>query len=201
MAGIVIDIDGVVADTEPWLVKCIEESSGKRLIFDNPRRYEFSIDVPYDVVIGYTEDAIIDYKHVTNPCNYPSTYIALIMLVQYHGVVNFLTARSKKTEPATRWWLDYHFPNISYELHSIGETSKSAWMMENGFDSIVDDRFKTANECRFESGHTFLVNQPWNEGRKEDRHVVRVDNLCEAIRKYIKTKKKSLTATKSCVIV
>ena len=188
MGGIVIDIDGVVADSEPHLVNHIEASSGKKLTFDNPRKFQFNIDIPLEDLMRYINEAIVKYKHVIPPLSYATTYVALIRLEKQDGIVNFLSARSGgAVEAATRFWLDKSFPNINYALYNIGDmTSKYEWMKINGFDAIVEDRFKTANECDFENGLTFLVNQPWNLCRREADHVNRVKNLYQAVDKYIK---------------
>lgn len=191
MSGIVIDIDGVVADSEKWLVKHIEESSGKKLQFENPRRFQFNIDIPTEDLVRYIEEAIVKYKHVIKPLSHASTYVALIMLEKRFGTVNFLSARTNgDVESATRFWLDDNFPNLRYALNNIGGmSSKFEWMKANKFDAIVEDRFKTANECDFDNGLTFLVNQPWNLCRREWDHVQRVKNLNEAITKYFKWSK------------
>lgn len=192
MSGIVIDIDGVVADSEKWLVRHIEESTGKKLTFTNPQSFQFNIDIPAKYLIELINDAIVKYKFVIAPINYTSTYVALTILKNRDGVVNFLSARGNgEVEVATRWWIEHHFPTLRYNLNNVGEhINKAEWMKFNGFDAIVDDRFKTCNLCDFDNGLTFLVNQPWNVGRREWDHVNRVSNLYEAVQKYCEWIKK-----------
>lgn len=188
MSGIVIDIDGVVADSEDFLIKQIELMSGKPVTFLSPRTFQFQVDVPDDDLLRYIDEAIIKFRHVIQPMDYATTYVALVMLERRDGVVNFLSSRSNgPVEEATRFWLDKHFPKLNYNLNNIGDnSSKFEWMKANGFDAIVDDRFKTCNQCDFDNGLTFLVNQEWNVCRREWDHVQRVKNLYEAVTKYIK---------------
>jgi len=202
VSGIVIDIDGVVADSEKYLVKHIEKSSGKKLTFTNPRTFQFSADIPTEDLVRYIEEAIILYKEVIKPCDPASTYIALLILEKKFGVVNFLSARSSKTEEATRWWLDKNFPKLNYNLMNLGEDKRKVdWMRETGFDTIVEDRFKTANECDFDNGYTFLINQPWNAGRREWGHVNRVNNLYQAVEKYLRWLRYDLTREINSIIL
>lgn len=193
MDMMVIDIDGVVADTEDLLVKHIEESSGKKLEFANPRTFQFIVDAPVEDVLRYIDETIIQYKHVIEPHDYGSTYVALKMLEKRFGVVTFLSSRTNgPVEEATRWWLNKHFPTLVYNLCHLGEgVSKFNWMIDNGFNAIVDDRYRTVNECDFNNGYTYLVNRSWNVGRMERNHVQRVGNLYEAVNNYIGWLKKA----------
>jgi len=188
MAGIVIDIDGVVANSERFIVKHLEESSGKKLHFTNPRTFQFNIDIPLWQMIWLIDESIILYKNDIPVHDEGFTTTALLMLEEKFGEVNFLSARSQSHDvvEATEWWLQNNFSFVKYNLYNLGDSgSKYQWMLENGFDAIVEDRFKTANECNFGDNKTFLINREWNMNRQELPHVKRVDSLFEAVVKYI----------------
>ena len=64
------------------------------------------------------------------------------------------------------------------------------WMEANGFHTIIEDRLKTANEVNFDNGKTFLINREWNKGRKSKDHVIRVNDLLEAVKQCTNTEEK-----------
>ena len=191
MSGIVIDIDGVVADSNQWLRKNIEESSGKKIVTTVPETFEYKVDIPVEDIIKYINEAIIKYKDDIVPHDYPLTHIALMLLDLRFGGVKFLSARANgPVRDATVYWLNKWFPKLNYDLTNIGEgQSKNEWMRSNGFDSIVEDRFRNANNCDISGGRTFLVNRPWNVGRQEKVHVTRVLNLFQAVEEYLRLPK------------
>ena len=186
---IVIDIDGVIADSDRWLIKEIEERSGKRVVHKKPREFTYGIDIPSPDLNFWIDYALIKYKDEIKPFDYNRTFIGLTMLEKAEGTVNFLSARSCGTvEKATRYWIDKYFEGLEYNLHLIGsEKPKIKWMHENRFDTIIEDRLKTANEIFFATGgYTFLVNQEWNERRHTEEHVTRVDSFYDAVEIYLK---------------
>ena len=188
MNRIVIDIDGVVSDSNEWLRKNIEESSGKKIQPETPETFQYKIDVPVEDLIQYINEAIVKYKDKIEPHNYGTTAIALNMLVRVFGSVTFLSARAYgEVEEATRYWLDKWFPNLEYSLVNLGEaSSKQDWMKANGYNSIVEDRFRNANQTNL-GGMSFLVNRPWNIGRQEEDHVIRVPDLYKAVQIFLRS--------------
>lgn len=185
---IVVDIDGVIADSDKWLIKEIEERSGKRVVHKNPREFTYGVDIPSADLLLWIDYALIKYQYEIEPFDYIRTFIGLTMLEKAEGVVNFLSARSSgAVEKATRYWIDKYFEGLNYNLHLIGDgNSKYKWMHDRGFNTIIEDRLKTANEIFFETGATYLVNQDWNNNRSTKEHVFRVDSFYDAVENYLK---------------
>ena len=183
---IVVDIDGVVADSEYWLIKEIEEVSGEPVKFENPRTFRFISTLSHKDLGRAINTAIIKYKDCIAPCSYMANYIALKTIEQRQGIVTFLTSRDPSTQEASEYWVNKTFPVVRSRVVSLSDNydTKKDWMVDNGFNSIVDDRFKIANETNIPEGKTFLIERPWNIGRKEEPHVIRVKNVYEAIKNY-----------------
>lgn len=184
---IVIDIDGVIADSEPWLVKEIEDRSGIELEFNIPRVYDFFVnnDVNTKDGIQYINDAIVKYKDDIKVYNRIRTIIALRMIQYREGRVNFVTARANdEVAESTHWWLYKHFGELLYNLHSLDyNADKFKWMYHNDAYAIVEDRLKTVNEIP-PCYKTYLVNREWNIGRDTKHHVKRVRDLLQAVEDY-----------------
>ena len=184
---IIVDIDGVVADSEPWLVKEIEERSGVKLRFDNPRTFDFLVNTNIDLKDGlrYIDDALIKYKDDITVHNHIRTTIALRMIQAREGSVNFVTARHNgEVAESTHYWLDKNFKGITYNLHSLGvSANKFRWMYDNNAYAIVDDRLKTANDIP-SCYKSYLVEREWNIGRHTEPHVKRVRDLLSAVQDY-----------------
>ncbi len=185
--SIVIDIDGVVADSDEWLIKEIQERSGKPVIHKNPRVFQYGVDISEDDLLKYIDSAIIRYKDEIDVHDYGRTFIGLLMIEKVFGKVHFLTARSPYVREATEYWLDTMFEGLDYDLHVIGQgINKGEWMKQHGFDSIIEDRLKTVNNINFQTGSTYLVNRDWNMGRPTAPHVIRVNEMYEAVEDYVR---------------
>ena len=184
---IVIDIDGVIADSEPWLVKEIEYRSGTKLKFNKPRIYDFFDNNSIGIKDGiqYINDALIKYKNDINVYNRIRTIIALRTIELKEGRVNFVTARANgDVAKATHWWLEKHFGGLVYNLHSLDyNADKFKWMYYNDAYAIVEDRLKTVNEIP-SCYKPYLVNREWNIERETKPHVKRVRDLLQAVEDY-----------------
>lgn len=185
---IVVDIDGVVADSEFWLVQEIEERSGVTLSKKIPRKYNFLIDTGITSKDGlrYIDDALVKYKDDITICDDNERIMVALRMIQYkEGIVNFLTARSKgRVETATHYWLRKNFPSLNYNLYSLGENAnKGKWMYNNSAKAIVDDRLKTVNTIppQYE---TYLIKREWNKGRYINPNVIAVNDLLTAVKDY-----------------
>lgn len=185
---IAVDIDGVVADSEQFIVEEIEKRMGAPIQFGKPRRYDFDHNLPISELQECYAKVIVKHKDIIEPHDYTRTLTALKMMQAEYGLVLFLTARAiGKVEEVTHYWIKKNFEGLKYVLVCLGDQSKKQWMVDNGFDTIIEDRFKTANEINFPDGNTFLINREWNEGRKEEPHVIRVKDLLEAVEIHMKS--------------
>ena len=195
---IAIDIDGVVAKSACWMEKEIEERSGIKLVYSNPRKYNFveNVDIDPKDCMRYFQDAMVKYKDDISPHDYERTKKALEKIEYMEGEVIFLSARGgEEVIEATYYWLEKHFPGLFYNLYCFGHgLNKKMWMYDNNFDAIVEDRLKTVNEVASSYTNTYLVNREWNIGRETNEYVKRVSDLYEAVEDYysIKFKKETL---------
>jgi len=184
---IAIDIDGVIANTPPWFEKEIEEKIGEKLKFTEPRTYRFGLNVSDADCLDCVTNALSKYHDSIVPYNIYDIKEILTKLNMYQGRVTFLTARENIAEvrALTYSWFNKHFPILNYKIVFLGEgVCKKEWMVENGFNCIVEDRLRTANRIDIEYGNTYLVNREWNIGRETLPHVIRVDDVCEALVLY-----------------
>ena len=188
----IIDIDGVVADSGYWMEKEIEERSGIKLIHSNPRTYNFveNVDIKMKDCLRYIDDSLVKYKDDILPFDYERTKKALKEIEYMDGSVTFVSARSgDEVIDATHYWFQKHFPGLVYDLHCLGhDVNKNEWMISNYFDAIVEDRLKTANSTSSPYIKTYLVNRAWNIERYTNFYVKRVLDLCEAVDDYYSKK-------------
>ena len=184
---IAIDIDGVIADSDPWLVKEIEYRSGIKLKFNKPRVYDFFINTNINVFDGirYINDAIIKYKDDIKVYDYINTCKALQLIESKEGCVNFVTARATgRVAEATHWWIYKHFGELVYNIHSLDyNADKLKWMYNNNAYAIIEDRLKTVNivSSLYDS---YLINREWNINRYNNPRVKRFTNLLQAVEFY-----------------
>lgn len=89
-----------------------------------------------------------------------------------------VTARAPKTEKSTLAWCDLWI-DVPHMVKTVGfHTGKLPTLMAMGIDCYVDDRYKTVQElAKGNMPYVFLLNQPWNAGRKTHMGVRRVNDL------------------------
>lgn len=197
-----IDIDGVIANSEPFLVKSLEGFTGQKFNPPTPRTYDFRdgfFDLGLDDCLECMFDSLYYNSSVIPVINFNRTYLALSIIQEKYGVVYFVTSRDSGLRTITCEWIKRHFGRINYELHFTGhlEGSKELWMFENDINIIVEDRLKTVNELKNHSNAAFLVNQPWNIDRRIKGHVIRVFDLLDAVEHITE---KAYTSTEDNII-
>lgn len=110
---------------------------------------------------------------------YQTNLKMLERFLEFQETIKIITARSPKTEAATKEWL-YKWLDVPYELNMVGyHGEKLEHLMAAGVSVYVDDRFRTVNRLAGHLEHVFLINQPWNYGRVADNRVIRVDTLSD----------------------
>ena len=183
---IAIDIDGVICDSEPWLVIEIENAIGRSLRYASPRTFRFDAYISDSELVEHIDNALVKHKDVILPHDRVRTHMALNYIEYREGYVHFVTARSNgKVREATIFWLNKYFGNLDYVLHSLGDNgNKKMWMFENDADALVEDRFYTANSVGSPYTATYLVNREWNRGRIASHYVKRVIDLHSAVEHY-----------------
>ena len=183
---IAIDIDGVVCNSEPWLVKELEEGIGRKLMYTSPRTFQFDAEISDQDLNKFINGALVKYKDEIEPHDYIRTKMALLMIEYEEGEVHFVTARSNgPVKRATKFWIDKYFRGLRYTVHSLGQyANKKEWMYKHGADALVDDRLYTANYVSSPYTSTYLVERDWNKGRNTNSHVIRVRDLHTAVEEY-----------------
>jgi len=186
---IAIDIDGVVANSEPHLVMGLEKFTGQ--IFDplSPRTYDFRDG--FDklslrdclLVIDYT---LMRYNDQIPVYNYDRTYLGLAKLQHEYGGIHFITARDGILYRDTYKWLKKKFGNLKFQLHTVGHTAnKELWMFKHDLNVLIEDRLKTVNDLQNPENKAYLINRPWNEGRDVNGNVIRVRDLLDAVTHHL----------------
>ena len=163
---IVLDIDGVVADTSTMIL----EESNYEIVFDryHPEDRENRI-VPIIHKIFSTRMAEIE--------PYPDASVIVSTIDKYLGPITFLTARDIKYMNATRQWLEDNF-HISFSLIFLSSSNKINFFKDIKARAFVEDRLATANTIAASSlVRTYLINRPWNLGRETHKDVIRINSL------------------------
>jgi len=183
---LVIDIDGVVANSEPVLVAALEKYTGEKFKPPTPRTYDFRdgfSNLDLKDCLGVIDNTLI--QEVNNiEIYYPKeTYLALALVQKYFGRVRFLTARHKNVEDSTHAWLKKHFGSLNYELNHVQYNSadKKDWLLKSSPNIIVEDRLKTVNILSNIGIATYLIEQEWNINRETHKDVYRVTTLLDAV--------------------
>lgn len=174
----IFDIDGVVANIQPWFIFDLCESIGCThteidITSHNIKipGYNVSDEQIFDIAVHST------VKHVDDilPHKYAFEYIHDYYL-RTRDRIHFLTARKgAAVEKATMQWLNKYM-RCDFTVH-FNENKVQFMKVHPEFDVIFEDRFKTANELDFVR-FVYLLSRPWNIGRIAKPHVIRIDSMC-----------------------
>jgi uncharacterized HAD superfamily protein len=184
---IAVDIDGVIADSEPILVKCLEYFTGESFDPPSPRTYDFrdgfeNLSLRHCLMII---DNTLLTKHIP-VYDFERTYLALAKIQQRYGKVHFITSRSSDLWEKTNEWIKSNFGHINYELQMTDHLdNKEFWMFKYDLNIIIEDRLKIVNNIKNSYNSAYLINRPWNIGRPINGNVIRVDNILDAITHHL----------------
>ena len=167
-----IDLDGVIANTS-IVMKRVALERGVSIIFN---RYK-----PEDPSGNLLEELTSEIVHeiFTNRMNSVQPYkdaLAHIPLIASLGSITFLTARREEYNSATIDWINTHF-KISYEFSNRPSSEKTSFVLNNGFDCLIEDRLKTANFAAENGVKVYLINRHWNMRRETHPKVIRIHSL------------------------
>ena len=188
MQRIALDLDGVLSNTHQIIrFECI-------------KKWGYDILKPvgrYSKLTYFIKIPGVEEKHVANLVHsviaedwkkiepYPDVAEALTLFYSYYDKpITIVTARkskNKKIVDATVCWLDYNFPNIKFNVVYSNHDSKQDYLLNNKFDTFVEDRLKIANSVAKVIRRVYLINRPWNEERETDPKVIRVGSFRQAI--------------------
>ncbi len=185
---IAIDIDGVVADSEAYLVRQLEFYIGQDFVPSVPRTYDFRDGfrgLSLDDCLQNIDIALKRFSPSIPVHDYKRTYLALSKIQFAYDRVYFITARSKDLWIETNRWLERYFGCLDYTLYNVGHNAdKEEWMINHGLTCIVEDRLKTVNGIQ-DPHYAYLINRPWNNGRDINNNVIRVNDLLEAVNYHL----------------
>ena len=167
-----IDLDGVVANTS-ILMKQVALEHGVSIIFNHYK--------PEDSTGNLLDELTSEIVHeiFTNRMNSVRPYkdaLAYIPLISELGAITFLTARREEYNSATIDWINSYF-KISYAFANRPSSEKAQFVLENGFDCLIEDRLRTANEAAENGIKVYLINRHWNMRRETNPKVIRIHSL------------------------
>ena len=167
-----IDLDGVIANTS-ILMKQVALERGVSIIFNH-----YKPEDPFGNLLDELTSEIV-HEIFANRMNSVPPYkdaLAHIPLIASLGSITFLTARREEYNSATIDWINTHF-KISYEFSNRPSSEKTSFVLNNGFDCLIEDRLKTANFAAENGVKVYLINRHWNMRRKTHPKVIRIHSL------------------------
>lgn len=179
MGRIALDVDGVLADLMPaWL----ERTNPGRLVpitVADMDRWDFWAKFGIRNSQFYEElDACWEDWESIMPTE--PDLAGSVALLGNAGEVDIVTARSCRTIPFVKLWLDRQ--HIGYERY----VSVPAGTMKAGlddYDVFIDDSPTNAEEFLRRGRKVILYTQPWNvDVRQQSPNMTRVSTLAEAAR-------------------
>ena len=172
---IAVDLDGVVSNTIPLMIKAIEKR-GYSVTFD---RYNPSIEGIDDVKKFMFEIVCVVYsKQMKEIPAYKGSRKAVLAITRYLGQITFVTARIERFNEGTIKWLWDQF-GIPFDFVNKRSADKPQFVLDEGFDVFIEDRLRTANQAGELGIKTYLITRSWNVGRLTHKNVIRVDSLAK----------------------
>ena len=170
-----MDIDGVICDVIPLMVKAIEER-GFTVTFDRYNPYIEGIDNIEKFMYEIVRE--IYSKQMKQIPAYKGSRKAVLAITRDLGPITFITARQERWNEGTIKWLWDQF-GIPFDLVNKSSSDKAQFILDEGFDVFIEDRLRTANAASELGIKTYLLNRPWNKGRPTHKNMIRVDSIWE----------------------
>lgn len=189
--NIALDMDSVIADIGPALVKYHNKRFGTSYTIEDHDTYDFtkvwgcSAEEAMERVFDFyrSEDAnqIQPVKGAVGAVSY---------LSQKHKLY-VITSRPHFTDKKTLNWVEKYFPGKfervihSNQFNKAGEKFrlKSEIALELRAEAMFEDHIDYANDCAEAGIKTYLLEMPWNRGREVNPLVTRMRNWTE-VEKY-----------------
>lgn len=187
------DLDGVLQDSAQlfrvmmyntfgtWDFKGKDEAGNERF------KYEIE-GVSNTKVWNVIKKVMLEYQHECQP--FVDSIYALTMCANPPDPVHIITARPKEALEPTVEWCDRYIP-VPHVIWFVdppknddadSKNAKTRDVIDLGLTHFVEDRFKYASELAKECPDiekVFLINKPYNKGRRTAEKVMRVDTPFE----------------------
>lgn len=176
-----IDLDEVIADTMPAIVRFHNEQYKTDLKKDDFRSYRF-----WETWGGTRDDAIrkmyefFATDHFAQIDPIPGSLAAIKTLKERGHDLFIVTGRQHDIVAKTEKWIRRHFPKVFSGIrfaNSYSRNSQSAKKSEIcarlGITIMIEDDMDHAEELARSGITVLLFDQPWNQGDLED-HIERV---------------------------
>jgi hypothetical protein len=193
MINVGFDMDGVLQDSQV-IFKTLLFKKYKTYDMDGfdgkgNMRFAYFIDgvSSHDIWLVILE-ALTLYQPFMTPLDGMGKAVYKVWELQNKKPIQIITARPEEVRTETIDWLDQHFP-VPYVLHiqpppmnDVNKTDKSEIINGLGLTHFVEDRFRNCTEIANGSPcieKLFLLNKPYNRGRRIGGKVERIDWLSE----------------------
>jgi uncharacterized HAD superfamily protein len=166
-----VDIDGVLANSDPWIVRALEERLGRPLSRD-PSVYEamgIRALIPEEERPAFERawrEVLVDPEVYTRALPYPGALEALLWLHHHRLLRGYVTARPPEVMKATEAWLtEWGFPPVPL-VQDRGNRVEAMRLMRA--EILVDDHPEKALRVALAGYPVFLMDHAYN---RDTRHV------------------------------
>ncbi len=175
-----VDLDNVLALTDPLIRRLIKEMFGVRLEQRDLVHFDY-----WRCGITKKQEQLVFARFYKTECAIVSSVNEAVDALQYlHNrfEIHIITGRPPKTKRLTMSWLKKY--NIPYdELDFLQHKNES----RVSFKAFVDDHRETAYDMAGRGVHSFLLDYPWNQPESVDPpNLIRVKSW-KAIRRYLES--------------
>ncbi len=168
-----IDLDEVLADTTPALIRYHNATYGTSLTFEDFTNYEW-----WRVWGGTREQSVRKFLDFVK-----SPFFSEVRPVQgaedavkklkEHHTLHIVTSRQTELESVTHSWIETYFPGVFTGIHMAnhaqwalsGKTrTKVEICLELDAALLIEDSLLYARECESDNIPVLLLDYPWNKG-------------------------------------
>jgi uncharacterized HAD superfamily protein len=190
------DLDGVLQDSSQLFQVMMKKNFGttdfKSKDDAGNERFSYHIDgVSNQRIWNTIHDVLKNYQQYAKPCIH-IMYPLMWVVENQKKPLQIISARPDDVWDETVAWLNRYIP-VPYELYFVAPPkngrggTKNDLIISLGITHFVEDRFKNASEIAQLDAiqNVFLVNRPYNKGRRVANKVIRISHVDELIR-YLK---------------
>jgi len=170
---IAIDLDEVLADTTPALIRYHNDTYGTSLVFEDFNNYEW-----WRVWGGTREESVKKFLDFVNTPYFQEVIPVkgaqdVMNKIRKNHSLHIVTSRQTELEPVTSAWVGKYFPGVFTGLHIAnhaqwaisGKTrTKVEICRELEATLLIEDSLLYARECESDNIPVLLLDYPWNKG-------------------------------------
>ncbi len=173
---IALDLDGTLADIVGLWLEEYNIKNNIKLRYEHITKWDFWINLGYTPTRFFKELSEC-WKRWYKVKPIENNISLAVDNLRRFGKIDIVTARDKESSKYAKEWLKYH--NIKHDNFILVEKGTDKAYLD--YDIFIDDSPINAQTIASLNKLTLLYDQPWNKGISNNKNIIRIKSLFDAL--------------------